>query len=89
MREFVDATFGRVGLDADEHVAFDERYLRPTEVDLLRGDSSKAQRVLDWSPQVDFDGLVDMMVAADLKIADQEKLLADAGHPQVTMGQRP
>jgi GDPmannose 4,6-dehydratase len=87
--EFVDATFERVGLDAAEHVEFDERYLRPTEVDLLRGDSSRARAKLAWQPEVTFSGLVDMMVDADMQLARQEKLLTDAGHPPVAMGQRP
>ncbi len=89
VKDWVDAVFSRLELDPEEHIRFDERYLRPTEVDLLRGDSSKARAALGWEPKVDFDALVDMMVESDMKLAEQEKILHDAGHPQVAMGQRP
>jgi GDPmannose 4,6-dehydratase len=57
-------------------VAIDPGYLRPSEVDSLEGDSSKARERLGWSPRIDFDGLVDMMVDADLKTAAREALAA-------------
>jgi len=52
-------------------VAIDKRYLRPTEVDLLLGDSSKARRVLKWKPKVDFKQLVRMMVDSDMQVVRQ------------------
>jgi GDPmannose 4,6-dehydratase len=80
VQEFVDAVFERVGLDPAEHVEFDERYLRPAEVDQLRGDATRARTQLGWTPQVSFAGLVDMMVATDMRLAEREKILHDAGH---------
>jgi len=62
-------------------VAIDPRYFRPTEVDVLLGDASKARKVLNWRPKVTFDQLVDMMIAADLELAKKEKTLLDAGFP--------
>ncbi len=80
VREFVEAAFARAGLDPDKHVHIDPRYFRPTEVDFLQGDPSKALRVLDWSPTVTFTELVEMMVDHDLELARQERTLKDAGH---------
>ena len=79
VREFAQAAFGALDLDWSEHVRFDERYLRPAEVDALQGDASKAKRVLGWEPTVSFDRLVEMMVAADLELAKQERALVDSG----------
>ncbi len=67
IREFLDIAFNYVGLDWNEYVAFDERYLRPTEVDLLIGDPSKAKKMLGWAPEVSFEGLVKLMVDSDLE----------------------
>ena len=72
VREFVEKAFARVGLDWERHVAYDARYNRPTEVDLLLGDAAKARRILDWTPRVTFDDLVTMMVEADLALAERE-----------------
>ncbi|TVR08871.1 MAG: GDP-mannose 4,6-dehydratase [Phormidium sp. GEM2.Bin31] len=66
IREFLDLSFGYVGLDWQNYVEFDSRYLRPAEVDLLIGDCSKAQEKLGWSPSVSFGELVALMVEADL-----------------------
>ncbi|MHB1584434.1 MAG: GDP-mannose 4,6-dehydratase [Acidimicrobiales bacterium] len=66
VRELCQLAFDAAGLDWEKHVVVDERFLRPAEVDLLVGDPSKAQRVLGWDRQVDFPGLVTMMVEADL-----------------------
>ena len=66
VREFVEKAFMRLGLDWQQHVAYDARYNRPTEVDVLLGDASKARRELGWVPRVNFDALVTMMVDADL-----------------------
>jgi GDPmannose 4,6-dehydratase len=67
VRELVQEAFGRVNLDWEKYVRIDPRFLRPAEVDHLIGDSSKARRVLGWTPSVDFRGLVHMMVDADLE----------------------
>ena len=66
VRELCEAAFSAVGLDWREHVRQDERYFRPAEVDLLVADISKARRELGWAPKTDFNGLVQMMVAADM-----------------------
>jgi len=67
VREFLDVAFGHLGLDWRRHVKIDPRYYRPTEVDLLIGDPTKAQRQLGWKPTVDFHRLAVMMVEADLE----------------------
>jgi GDPmannose 4,6-dehydratase len=67
VREAVEIAFDRVGLDPDEHVEIDERYLRPTEVDDLCGDPSKVHRELGWEAEVGFRELVELMVDADLE----------------------
>ena len=66
VRDLVEIAFGRVGLDWRQHVKQDSALLRPAEVDHLIGDASKARRVLGWQPTIDFRGLVEMMVDADL-----------------------
>jgi len=80
VREFCDRAFSRVGLDYNDYVEIDPRYYRPAEVDLLWGDPTKAKEKLGWTPKVTFEGLVDMMVDADLELAQREKTLMDAGH---------
>jgi GDPmannose 4,6-dehydratase len=80
VREFVVATFERLGLDWQEYVAVDPRYFRPTEVEHLHGDPSKAKARLGWEPRVSFEELVARMVDHDLELARQEKTLRDAGH---------
>jgi len=72
VREFLEVAFGRLGLDWKRYVDHDPRYLRPTEVDLLQGDASKAGRKLGWKPEVSFEKLVQMMVDADLELAQAE-----------------
>jgi len=67
VREFLDEAFGYVKLDWKQFVKIDPRYYRPNEVDLLLGDASKARKKLGWQPKVSFQGLVRMMVDADLK----------------------
>src|SRR5690242_19862250 len=66
VRELIEVAFGHVGLDWQEYVKLDERFLRPAEVDLLIGTPAKAKAKLGWAPTVDFKGLVTMMVDADL-----------------------
>lgn len=65
--EFLDIAFGRVNLNWQDYVAFDERYLRPAEVELLIGDPTKAKTKLGWEPSVTFEELVHLMVDADLQ----------------------
>ncbi|MEM9923513.1 MAG: GDP-mannose 4,6-dehydratase [Cyanobacteria bacterium P01_D01_bin.50] len=67
VREFLQLAFNYVNLDWQEYVEFDERYLRPAEVDLLIGDSTKARQKLGWTPSVTFEELVALMVEADLQ----------------------
>ncbi len=68
VREFCQIAFSHVGLDYNDHVVIDERFMRPAEVDLLVGDASKAQRVLGWRPKTGFRELVESMVDADLDL---------------------
>jgi GDPmannose 4,6-dehydratase len=86
VRELVEAAFGEVGLDWHRHVELDPRYLRPTEVDALEGDSQKAQARLDWRPRVSFSGLVKMMVEHDLDLARRERTLKSAGYVEPARG---
>jgi len=82
--EFLDEASACCGLDWHSFVETDPRYLRPTEVDFLLGDSSKARQKLGWVPRVNFRELVRRMVAHDLDQAHQERTLADAGHKSVS-----
>ena len=68
VRDFLDEAFGYVGLDWKKYVEVSEKYFRPAEVDLLIGDSTKAREKLGWKPEVDFPGLVRMMVQHDLAL---------------------
>jgi GDPmannose 4,6-dehydratase len=72
VEEFVGTAFARVGLDWKWHVEYDENLLRPSEVDLLLGDASKAKRVLGWEPKVRFHELVNLMVDHDVALAKRE-----------------
>lgn len=72
VREFCEAAFAHVGLNWKDHVIIDPHYFRPTEVDLLIGDATKAERQLGWKPTVKFDGLVKLMVDADLEAMKHE-----------------
>ena len=80
VREFVEKVFQKLDLDYQKHVVIDPRYFRPTEVDILLGDPTKARKTLGWNPRVNFDQLIDMMVATDLEQAGKEKTLCDAGY---------
>jgi GDPmannose 4,6-dehydratase len=71
VKDFLSRAFGRVGLNWEEFVEFDPRYLRPSEVDLLIGDPSKAKQQLGWAPKTSFDDLVKIMVDADLEEENQ------------------
>ncbi|MGD1896584.1 MAG: GDP-mannose 4,6-dehydratase [Phormidesmis sp.] len=74
IREFLDIAFQYVNLDWKDYVAFDERYLRPAEVDLLIGDPTKAKKALGWEPELDFPGLVKLMVDADLEALGEKPM---------------
>ncbi len=80
VREFCELAFGRVGMDYKDFVAFDPRYLRPAEVDILLGDATKAKQKLGWEPKTTVEELAHMMVDHDVEIAMREKILRDAGH---------
>jgi GDPmannose 4,6-dehydratase len=66
IRYACEVAFGHAGLDWEQYVVIDERFLRPAEVDLLVGDAGKAARELDWTPDVTFEQMMAMMVDADL-----------------------
>jgi GDPmannose 4,6-dehydratase len=70
--EFLERVFKKLNLDRDRHVGFDPVYVRPAEVDLLLGDSTKAACNLGWHPTTDLDRLIDLMVDGDLAIARKE-----------------
>ncbi|HPF38375.1 MAG TPA: GDP-mannose 4,6-dehydratase [Phycisphaerae bacterium] len=67
VREFLEKAFSHLGLDWKKHVRHDARYDRPSEVEHLLGDASKAKRILGWAPQTTFDDLVRLMVDADVR----------------------
>ena len=78
VREFLQIAFDAVGLDWEKSPRHDSRYERPSEVDQLLGDSTKARKVLGWEPKVKFRELVKMMVDADLELARKEAAFANA-----------
>jgi GDPmannose 4,6-dehydratase len=72
VREFVEEAFGCCGLDWEKYIEIDANYFRPTEVDFLVGDSSKARAAFGWRPQVTFRELVRIMIDADMRLAEEE-----------------
>jgi GDPmannose 4,6-dehydratase len=72
VREFLEAAFGHAGLEWEQYVEIDPRYFRPSEVDVLLGDASKARTKLGWEPKVGFDELVRLMVDADVSALDDQ-----------------
>jgi GDPmannose 4,6-dehydratase len=80
VREFLELAASYAGVDWQAHLELDARYLRPTEVDVLQGDSRKAQSLLGWTPAVSFEELVRSMVDSDLELARQELTLLRGGH---------
>jgi len=74
VKDFLSKAFSNLGLNWEDYVLFDQNYVRPSEVDCLLGDASKAQK-LGWKPEVSFDQLVEMMVKSDIELALQEKKL--------------
>ncbi|WP_165225204.1 GDP-mannose 4,6-dehydratase [Aquisphaera insulae] len=73
IHELLELAFTLVDLDYRDFVDFDPRYTRPSEVDALQGDATRAREVLGWKPEVDFRGLISMMVDHDLELARREK----------------
>ena len=84
--EFLDLAASYLQLDWKKVVESDSRYFRPTEVDFLCGDASKARTKLGWSPKVGFPELVRLMIDHDLELAQQEKTLTSAGHQVAQRG---
>ena len=82
VKEFLELAFGYVNLNWEDYVAFDQRYLRPAEVDILIGDPTKAKTKLNWQPSVNFPELVALMVQADLNAMgiDNGKLATDKAY---------
>jgi GDPmannose 4,6-dehydratase len=72
VREFLELAFSYAGLDWRKHVVIDPRYFRPSEVDYLRGDYSKAKKKLGWEPKTKFEDLVKLMVDADIKMLNDQ-----------------
>lgn len=77
VKEFVKIAFDCVNLNWEDYVVTSKKYERPNEVEHLLGDSTKARTKLNWTPEVSFKGLVEMMVNADIKEATREKVLLD------------
>lgn len=73
IRQFLDYTFEPLDLDWQKYVEIDPRYFRPTEVNLLLGDATKAKEALGWQPDVDCKGLAEIMVQFDMELAEKEK----------------
>jgi len=88
VEEFAKEAFAYAGLDWQKHVEIDPRYFRPSEVDSLEGDATKARKVLGWEPTVTLKQLVQRMVDHDMNLAAQEQLLAKAGHRVPVRGLR-
>ncbi len=79
VRDFLNEAFGYLEIDWQDHVVIDPKYFRPTEVNELRGDASKARNLLGWKPRVSFQQLVRMMIDADMRLAQREDALVCAG----------
>ena len=77
VEEFLKLSFEKVNLNWEDYVVSDEKYYRPNEVGFLLGDSSKAQRELNWKIKTSFSDLVEMMVDSDIELAKQEKVLLE------------
>jgi len=86
VREFVEKVFDYLKLDWEKHVEIDPLYFRPTEVQNLQGDATKAKEKLGWEPRVGLDELVRRMADHDLELARQERTLKDAGYALMPKG---
>jgi GDPmannose 4,6-dehydratase len=82
LRDFLGLAFGALDMDWKQYVEIDPRYFRPAEVDHLEGDASKARKALGWEPKTDLRTLVDMMITSDMRLADRELALREAGHAE-------
>ncbi len=82
IRDFLNLTFKRLELDWQKYVEIDPRYFRPAEVDHLEGDPAKGRRILGWEPKTNIQALAAMMVDSDLKLAQKELVLRNAGHAE-------
>lgn len=80
VQRFLDVAFSELDLDWHAYVRFDPRYVRPAEVAALQGDPTKARDLLGWQAKVSMPELCRMMVDCDLRLAQQERTLVDAGH---------
>ncbi len=88
VREFLGEVFGYLDLDWQRHVEIDPRYFRPSEVDLLQGDASKARRVLEWQPRVGFRELARMMTDADMEHARHACVIRDHDRREGATGEK-
>jgi GDPmannose 4,6-dehydratase len=79
VRGFLDEAFGQLELDWKPYVRHDPKYLRPTEVPILQGDPSKARDLLGWRPKVTMPELLRMMIESDLRLAERDRILLEAG----------
>ena len=79
VKEFAEKAFNYVGLNAEEYIETSDKYLRPNEVEYLLGDPTKAQKELDWKPNLRFDDLVKLMVEHDINEAKKEQTLLKEG----------
>ena len=69
IRQFLDVAFNHIGItNWEKHIKQDERFMRPAEVDVLRGDSTKARQILNWEPETSFEKMVSIMVSIDIKL---------------------
>ncbi|HEU5089206.1 MAG TPA: GDP-mannose 4,6-dehydratase, partial [Roseiflexaceae bacterium] len=73
VRRFCELAFGHVGLDYQDYVVMDERFMRPAEVDLLVGDPSHAREVLGWQPETSLEQLVQLMVDSDMQLVKNSR----------------
>lgn len=86
IKVFLDLVFAQLELDWKQHVEIDPRYFRPAEVDHLEGDPSKSINALGWKPTTDVRTLAKMMVESDLKLAQREQVLKEAGISEAPRG---
>ncbi|HEY1300145.1 MAG TPA: GDP-mannose 4,6-dehydratase [Stellaceae bacterium] len=86
VQDLVETAFAAAGLDWQRHLEVDRRYFRPTEVDELRGDATKAREILGWQPRVGFPELVEMMVEHDIGLARREQTVSQAGFVEPARG---
>jgi GDPmannose 4,6-dehydratase len=87
VREFLEEAFSFVGLDWEKFVEIDSAYFRPTEVDFLQGDSTKARQAFGWQPETSFRQLVQMMVTADVRVAQEERIAYDGKYATAAAAQ--